>query len=245
MIIFIKGKCLKLFKLKYFKSVNICYDIHIGGILYHPFMEGRNMKKIITGVAIGALGTGLIFGAVNMMQETPEETAGLTPPMGVHGYTMQQQVESDDAEPPYYGHGPGMMHNFRDTRGDGYGMMNGYGHMMGYGPGMMHGHGGMMGYGAETFHEDLAAFLEMTAEELYDAGFDGKTLLEIATEADITKEALVEEIIDIHTAQLDDWVDNKVMTEEQREWMTNHMNDMVTFMIEQKAFGPGGGYDGN
>jgi hypothetical protein len=121
----------------------------------------------------------------------------------------------------------------------------------GYGPGMMGGYGGMMGgsggmmgggWDGQTgpMHDSMiAAFadvLDLTPEELQDRLTAGETLWQIAEAQGISEEEFGELWFDAHTAALEQAVADGLITQEQADWMSEHMRTRT-----EAGFGPGSG----
>ena len=118
--------------------------------------------------------------------------------------------------------------------GYGYGMMGGRGGMMwdgdepgGYGWGMM---GGAY---QDEMHAAIADALGMTEEELEQAMWEeGKTPWQLADEKGISQDELWAAMQDAHASVLAEMVADGVITQEQADWMQQHMSE--------GPYGPGG-----
>ena len=189
------------------------------------------MKKVlliaVTIVAVIALGNVLLVAA-----------QGGQPPFGQNatcpmGYTCPYSGTTP------YGDPGGMM-----GRGGMHGMMGGNGMMrdgtytgtVPYG-GM---HGTMMG--DNGMHEQVwtavAAKLDMTYAELNTALQNGQTVAQLAQAKGVSLDELKEAAEDAIHASFADLVKQGVMTQEQADWMADHMDDMPMFDFEQ-GYGPG------
>ena len=113
------------------------------------------------------------------------------------------------------------------------------GGMMG-GRGMMGMHGVMMG--ANGMHVQVwtavATKLGMTYAELNTATQNGQTVAQLAQAKGVALEDLKDVAEDAIKASFADLVRQGVMTQEQVDWMADHLDDMPMFNFEQ-GFGPG------
>jgi ribosomal protein L15 len=182
------------------------------------------MKKVlliaVTIVAVIALGNVLLASAQGGTQPTQPNAAcplGYTCPMSG---TM-----------PFGMMGRGMM----GGRGM-HGMMGGYGTYTG----TMPMHGAMMG--PNGMHEQvwtaIAAELDMTYAELNTAVQNGQTVAQLAEAKGVSLDELKTAAKNAHQAALADLVEQGVLTQEQADWMLDHLDDMPMFNFEQ-GFGPG------
>ena len=114
-------------------------------------------------------------------------------------------------------------------------------------PGMMMQGGGMRGGDArgergmpEWVGMDDAAekLLGMTAAEIQAARLDGKSLADLAKAKDVSKDALIQAILDEHEADLAKLVADGKMTQAQAEAMLNRMQEQVKLMVERTGTGP-------
>jgi ribosomal protein L15 len=130
------------------------------------------------------------------------------------------------------------------TMRGGNGMMGGRGMhgMMGNGAytGTMPMHGAMIG--ANGMHEQvwtaIAAELDMTYAELNTAVQNGQTVAQLAEANGVSLDELKSAAKNAHQTALADLVEQGVLTQEQADWMLDHMNDMPMFNLDQ-GFGPG------
>ena len=131
------------------------------------------------------------------------------------------------------------MDNFRtagawDARGfDGYpGMMGGnanfsprlMGDQTGYGPSMMGGKSAMdpaRGYAGiqEYMNEALAEKLGMSADDITAAFEDGKTMLDLAADKDMTVKEFITMQEEVHILAIDKALDAGVISQNQADWM--------------------------
>jgi hypothetical protein len=126
------------------------------------------------------------------------------------------------------------------------GMMGGRGMhgMMGNGTytGTMPMHGAMMG--ANGMHEQvwtaIAAELDMTYAELNTAVQNGQTVAQLAQAKGVSLDELKTAALAAMKSSFADLVEQSVMTQEQADWMLDHMDDMPMFNFDQ-GFGPGPG----
>jgi hypothetical protein len=121
--------------------------------------------------------------------------------------------------PPYPGYGPGMM----GGRGGGFGGMMG-GRSGEYGP--------MHTYMIEAFAEALG----LTPAELQSRRDAGETLWQIADSLGFSQEAFSQLWIDARTEALNKAVADGVITQEQADWMIQHMA-----LRQGAGYGPGSG----
>lgn len=206
----------------------------------------KNSTRWLLGIG-GALllGAGLVGGGVVIGQRLvgpPASSVAYGPGMmaayaaddsSTYGPGMMQVVDDgdDDGDGDWYPMGPGMM----GGRGFG-GMMGG----RGFGPGHMMRDGvepggwGMMGGAYEDeMHAAIADVLGMTEQELEQAMWEeGKTPWQLADEQGISQDDLWAAMQDAHTAVLSEMVADGVITQEQADWMQEHM--------AEGPYGPGG-----
>ncbi|CAG0931329.1 hypothetical protein TFLX_02097 [Thermoflexales bacterium] len=124
------------------------------------------------------------------------------------------------------------------------GMMGGRGMhgMMGAGTytGTMPMHGAMMAAGGmhEQVWTAIAQELDLTYEQLTQAVQNGQTIAQLAEAQGVELEDLQQAARDAHQAALTDLVEQGVLTQDQANWMLDHLEDMPMFNFEQ-GFGPG------
>ena len=180
------------------------------------------MKKVliigITIVAVIALGNVLL---VSAQGGTQPNQPNATCPMG---YTCPFTSTAS------YGTPGGMM---------GRGMMSGVpGGMMSGNHAQMH--GTMMG--ANGMHEQVwaavATKLGMTYAELNTAVQGGQTVAQLAQAKGVSLDELKTAALDAMQSSFSNLVEQGVMTQEQADWMLDHMDDMPMLNFEQ-GFGPG------
>ena len=177
------------------------------------------MKKVlliaVTIVAVIALGNVLL---VSAQGGTQTNQPNATCPMS--GYTCPVSGTTP------YGTPGGMM---------GRGMMGGG--MMGGNHAQMH--GAMMG--TNGMHEQVwtavAKKLDMTYAELNTAVQGGQTVAQLAQAKGISLDELKTAALDAMKTSFADLVEQGVMTQEQADWMLDHMDDMPMFNFD-KGFGP-------
>ncbi len=186
------------------------------------------MKKVlmiaVTIVAVIALGNVLLASAQN---GNPPNQPNATCPLS--GYTC-----------PFSGtmpYGAGGMHGMMGGRG----MMHG-----GVYTGTMPMHGYMMGQ--DGMHEQvwtaIAKKLGLTYEQLTQAVQNGQTITQLAEAKDVSLDELKEAAKGAIKTSLVDLVKQGALTQDQADWMLDHLDDMPMFNFEQD-FGPGmmqGGY---
>ena len=147
--------------------------------------------------------------------------------LGVAGFALAQTPTPSAPDGAY---GPGMM----GGRG---GMMRGFGGMMG-------GQRGEGGYGPmhEYMEKAMAEALDMTEEELEEQLAAGKTMWQVAEEKGLTWEEFTKVMTEARTAALKQMVEDGVITQEQAEWMSSHMQGMWGRGGRGGCPGMGGGY---
>lgn len=128
----------------------------------------------------------------------------------------------------------------------GRGMMGG-GRM---GPGMMGGLRGADGYGPmhEYMEAALAEALNMDVEDLEAALAEGKTMWQVAEEKGLTAEEIQAVMVEAQEQALAKMVTDKVITQEQADWMQSRMQGMWgqggSFGSRGGCPGMGGGFGG-
>ena len=122
------------------------------------------------------------------------------------------------------------------TPGQGYG----YGGMMGGGYGMM----GNGGYGPmhQYMVDALATALNLTPEQLQTRIDNGDTPYQIAQSQGLSQEQIQQVIEDAHDQALDQAVKDGALTQEQADWMDQHMESMWSGTFG--GFGCHGSYNG-
>ena len=173
------------------------------------------MKKVliiaVTIVAVIALGNVLLVSAQGGTQPNQPNAA-----CQMSGYTCPFSGTM-----PYGGPG-GMM---------GRGMMSGNHAQM---------HGAMMG--ANGMHEQVwtavARKLGLTYEELNTALQNGQTVAQLAQAKGISLDALKTAALDAMKTSFAELVKQGAVSQEQADWMLDHMDDMPMFNFDQ-GFGPG------
>lgn len=107
----------------------------------------------------------------------------------------------------------------------------------GFGPGMMgHGQGSFSGEGEGPLHDYMAPAIAdafgLTVDELEALHTSGETLWDYAQEQDINQDEFTALLEGARTDAIDQAVADGVITQEQADWMLDHMG---------KGFGPGNG----
>ena len=102
-----------------------------------------------------------------------------------------------------------------------------------YGFGMMGGPGMIGGRGGYSFMHDsveqaLAEKLGLTEEQVEDALANGNTMYQLALDNDVAEADLPAFMNEVHQAAFDKAVADGVMTQEQADWMLEHMQGMFT-----------------
>ncbi len=104
---------------------------------------------------------------------------------------------------------------------------------------------GMMGRNfSGTMHDMMAIELGMTADELYTARSEGKSIAELAEEKGLDVNALNEKMIDVRKAELEQLVKDGKITEEQKNLMLENMEARMKTAIEREITGPMNGREG-
>jgi len=80
--------------------------------------------------------------------------------------------------------------------------------------------------------------LGMTAAEIQAARLDGKSLAELAQAKGVSKDALIQAILDEHEADLAKLVADGKMTQAQADAMISRMQEQVKLMVERTGTGP-------
>ena len=113
------------------------------------------------------------------------------------------------------------------------------GGMMG-GRGMMGMHNSMMG--TNGMHQQVwtavAKELGLTYEELTTAVQNGQTVAQLAQAKGVSLDALKAAALDAMKTSFAELVKQGVMTQQQADWMLDHMDDMPMFNFD-RGFGPG------
>lgn len=128
------------------------------------------------------------------------------------GYNFSQ----DQTTPPGgYPYGPDMMDGY-GMMGDGYGMM-GSGRMGWYGEqGPMH----------ELMIDTLAQKLNLSPQEIETRHDAGESIWEIAQAEGLSDEEIQDLMFSVHDTVLESAVSEGWLTQEQADWMNEHMNQM-------------------
>jgi len=95
------------------------------------------------------------------------------------------------------------------------------------GPGMMGSQGGY-GFMHDSVEEALAEKLGLTEEQVEDALANGTTMYQLALDNGVAEADLPAFMNEVHQAAFDKAVADGVMTQEQADWMLEHMQGMVT-----------------
>jgi hypothetical protein len=209
------------------------------------YKEGKNgvnnSVKWVLGI-VGALLIGglLVAGGILIGQQLAGQQAltartygpGMTAALSGGTGMMQWDDDGDDGDGDDYPYrmGPGMM-----GRGAGSGMMG----RGGVGPGYMWdgghmwdddfdgdwpGYGMMGGAYQDEMHAAIADALGMSVEELEQAMWeDGKTIWQLADEQGISQDEFLAAMQDAHDSVLAQMVADGVISQEQADWMSEHM----------------------
>ena len=137
-----------------------------------------------------------------------------------------------DPDKPYP-YGPGMMGGFGMMGGSGYDMMDWYGE-----EGPMH----------DAMINATAEVLGLSPEELESRHDAGETLWEIAETEGLSEEGIKELMFAAHDQALQAGIADGLITQEQADWMNEHMefmwNGEFDHCGEYGTFGPGMGWHG-
>ena len=142
--------------------------------------------------------------------------------LGLAGYAYAQGQSSPPDEYPY---GPDMMDGYGghvdEMMGAGYGMMGSS--MMG---------SGMMGWqgGEGPMHEgmitSLAESLDLSPQEIEARHDGGESIWEIAEAEGLSDEEISDLMFSAHDVTLADAINDGLLTQDQADWMNDHMNQM-------------------
>jgi len=94
------------------------------------------------------------------------------------------------------------------------------------------GYGGML--------DILAEVLDMTPEEIFAELEAGKTIAEIAAEQGVELAELVDALIAPHAEALAQAVEDGRLTQEQADWLLEHMREGLEWRLSNNVFGFGG-----
>lgn len=126
--------------------------------------------------------------------------------------------QGQTSTPDEYPYGPDMMDGY-----NGYGMMGGGYGMMGSG---MMGWNGQEGPMHEVMIDSLAQNLNLTPEEIETRHDAGETILEIARAEGLSNEEIRDLMFSVHDTVLEKAVNDGWLTQDQADWMVEHMNQM-------------------
>ncbi|WP_071396221.1 DUF2680 domain-containing protein [Bacillus tuaregi] len=93
-------------------------------------------------------------------------------------------------------------------------------------------------YFSSSMFELIAEKLGMTDEEFRTEHYAGKSIAEIAEEQGKTVDELVNQVLEARKKALDQFIENDVITEEQREIMLANFETRVRTMVEKDNFEP-------
>ena len=116
--------------------------------------------------------------------------------------------------------------------------------LLGLGP---WGHGGFMHRGAPgigfNLFESAAEYLELTEEQLHNRISNGRSLADIAEAEGKSPDGLVDALVDVQEAELDEAVDDGRLTESQAEAMRENLRERIQFFVD-RTMRPWGGRPG-
>lgn len=84
----------------------------------------------------------------------------------------------------------------------------------------------------------ISDLLGMTPDAVRAARWEGKSIIDIAKEKDITEEKLIETITSTRKANLQDAVQKGVITQEQADLCLEQMNERIKANLERTTVGP-------
>ncbi len=125
-----------------------------------------------------------------------------------------------------------------DNSGEPAQLQNQNGQFVRQGPGPQGNGKGMGSYFAGTSSAAAADILGMTAGELQEARLNGKSLADIAEEKGVTVDELLTGMIQVKKEQLDKMVEDGIITEEQKEFMLQNMEQQMENGIQRTETGP-------
>ena len=209
------------------------------------------MKRLFTFLGIAGLII-VALTATRVAAQSPQPTPTVT--ATVVAATPAPQLQSTPAAPqanPNAGTRRCMMCGGMMGGRMGMGGMSGHMQMHG-GSGMMQGsmtgtagwgygmnHESMM-YGVTPMHDDIASYLGMTTQELYNQMAAGKSLVQIAAQKGITEQQLMDAIMAGRRAAYDQAVKGGYMTQAQADAMLQNMNNNLKNMVNSQGYGSGG-----
>ncbi|MBM4763233.1 hypothetical protein [Bacillus sp. B15-48] len=186
----------------------------------------KTKKLFVTGVIVGAFTLGAMFAPLG---ESTAESIQASPASqkAVNGNDNVQQTNVDYICPitgePTIGKGAG------------------YGKNAGMGMGMGRGAAGGGQAFAGSMHEVIAEELGMTAEDLYAARSEGKSIADLAAEKGIEVEELLNVIVEEHKAKLQPLIETGQISEGQMEAMLTNHEARMEAMMNQDEIGPRNG----
>ena len=131
--------------------------------------------------------------------------------LSVAGFAWARTAYAQSQYPPFPGNHYGMMGGY-----GGYGMMGGYGT----------GAGGYYGPMHDYMVNALAEALNLTPEEVQTRIGNGETPWQIAQAQGLSDEEIQQVMLDAHDEALDKAVEAGLLTQEQADWMDEHMESM-------------------
>jgi hypothetical protein len=112
-----------------------------------------------------------------------------------------------------------------------------------FGPRAGQGPAGLGGpaWGGQSTLDAVSQLLGLTPEQIHEQRLAGKSLLQIAQEKGVSKEALVNAILAAKKAALDSLVSAGKLTQAQADAMYAHMQTQVPNAVERTSVGPANG----
>lgn len=107
-----------------------------------------------------------------------------------------------------------------------------------------YGRGAMMGAGIRGI-DAAAEALGMDLADVAAARQDGKSLADLAAEKGISNETLINALLAARKAALDEAVASERITQEQADYMMEHMTENIADHIDDTTVGPRGGMRGS
>ncbi len=93
-------------------------------------------------------------------------------------------------------------------------------------------------------NQAVCQLLDITPDELYSLRLEGKSLVEIAAARGVSEDALVEAIMEVKRAFIQEQVEAGIITQELAELRLQHMLEMTYQAVNRTSVGPVGGSPG-
>lgn len=197
------------------------------------------MKNLITFLGIAAVLV-VALTANNVAAQSPQPTpTAVTPLVTV---TPMPRFQNPQVAPLQQGWGMGMHGGMMGGRMGGMMGMRGGGH---HGTQMMN--GGFFGmnyesmmYGVTPMHDDVARYMGMTTQDLYNQMAAGMSMVQIAAQRGITEQQLMDTMMAGRRAAYDQAIKAGRMTQAQADAMLQNMNSNLKNMVNGQGFGSSG-----